>query len=478
MSNELDKHFKEKLGHYASDVDAEAIWAAVQPPQHRRRRLLLWWLLPALLIGGGAVWMWYDTTPTAVPHAPATTAQATAPVAATTVDHAAASHQRVPHTTTPAPTQSAQSAQQNTAAPQHRTAAAVSSAGTPPSATAPKRLTGGAAMAQQATMAQDAQWIDNQPIGLSGQSEVVATAPPAAIQSVAENTTQSSTSSTAENLPTDITTRANAGVASPIASLPLLPLAVVRADVLPTAIPAAQRRRHQPYFMQLDATYHTLRQKLATDSFPDWVAQRQSSERPLEALTLDLTAGYLHKTGWQVRVGLGYTRINTEMNSSITRVSVDSVEGLKCIVFLPYNAVDSVYGNVGVTITNTSQWRTFNSFRQVEVPVLVGYQWGAGAWTVLAEGGVRLRLSRTQEGRILAQDGVSIADLATLDTYRSGLGYSLQAGLTVGYAFHPQMRVQAGVVWQYHPQDFTTAEAKFSENYRMLGFSLGGRYVF
>lgn len=279
-------------------------------------------------------------------------------------------------------------------------------------------------------------------------------------------------------MPTDITTRANIGVASPIASLPLLPLAVVRADALPTAIPAAQRRRHQPYFMQLDATYHTLRQKLATDSFPDWVAQRQSNERPLEALTLDLTAGYRDKTGWQVRAGLGYTRINTEMNTTLSRVSVDSLEGLKCIVFLPGNAVDSVYGNVGVTVTNSSQWRTFNSFRQVEVPVLVGYQWGAGAWTLLAEGGVRLRLSRTQEGRILAQDGVSIADLATMDTYRSGLGYSLQAGLTVGYAFHPQMRVQAGVAWHYNPQDFTTAEAKFSENYRMLGFSLGGRYVF
>jgi hypothetical protein len=278
-------------------------------------------------------------------------------------------------------------------------------------------------------------------------------------------------------LPTDLTTRANIGVASPIASLPLLPLAVVRAEALPTAIPAAQRRRHQPYFMQLDATYHTLRQKLATDSFPDWVAQRQSSERPLEALTLDLSAGYLHKTGWQVRAGLGYTRINTEMNSSITRVSVDSIEGLQSIVLLPGNAVDSVYGAIAMFTTTTSQLRTFNSFRQVEVPVLVGYQWGAGAWTVLAEGGVRLRLSRTQEGRILARDG-SIADLATMDTYRSGLGYSLQAGLTVGYAFHPQMRVQAGVVWHYHPQDFTTAEAKFSENYRMLGFSLGGRYVF
>ncbi len=344
-------------------------------------------------------------------------------------------------------------------------------------------------MAQQATIGENAQRFDNQLIGLPGQSEVAATAQPAAIQSVAENTVESSlsstsstsstlsTSSTAANLPTDLTAHTNVGVASPIASLPLLPLAVVRADALPTATPAAKRRRHQPYFMQLDATYHTLRQKLATDSFPDWVAQRQSSERPLEALTFDLSAGYLHKTGWQVRAGLGYTRINTEMNTTLTRVSVDSVEGLQAIVFLPGNAVDSIYGAIASFTTTTSERRTFNSFRQVEVPVMVGYQLGSGAWTVLAEGGVRLRLSRTQEGQILARDG-SFSDLETLGTYRSGLGYSLQAGLTVGYAFHPQMRVQAGVVWQYHPQDFTTAEAKFSENYRMLGFSLGGRYVF
>lgn len=90
---------------------------------------------------------------------------------------------------------------------------------------------------------------------------------------------------------------------------------------------------------------------------------------------------------------------------------------------------------------------------------------------------MRLRMSRTWEGQILGQDG-GFANLETAGSYRSGLGYSLQASLTVAYAFHPQMRVQAGVVWQYHPQDFTTAGAALRENYRMLGFSLGGRYVF
>ena len=57
MSNELDKQISERLHHYESAVDAEAIWDAVKPPRRRRPWFWLFLFFGGIGIAGGAWWM-------------------------------------------------------------------------------------------------------------------------------------------------------------------------------------------------------------------------------------------------------------------------------------------------------------------------------------------------------------------------------------------------------------------------------------
>ena len=228
----------------------------------------------------------------------------------------------------------------------------------------------------------------------------------------------------------------------------------------------------------LVAAYLVIDRELSgEDTLISWINQRMATESVLEALNLDFSVNYAFHDNWQLRVGLGYTQINTSFTYEYTSTKTDSIEGLQMLIFNVDNTVDSIYGPIGSYETKQRQLEIYNSFRQIELPILANYETRWGDLSLIFEAGARFRLNRTWEGQIIGDDG-EVASLEDQTWYRNGLGVNLQAGLQLGYTLNDQLQARLGGTVRYSPTNFTNEDAGFDERYQLTGLQLGLRYHF
>ena len=227
-----------------------------------------------------------------------------------------------------------------------------------------------------------------------------------------------------------------------------------------------------PWSVQSDVAYLFIRRSLQSDSLRSWIDNRMETESTLEAWSIDVSVNYSFHKNWQIRAGFAYTQINTQFSFTNTSTVIDSVEGLQSIIFYPNNVVDSVYGPIGLTETIEHRQNIYNSFRQWETPILVGYQTQFERLLLIAEVGARIRIRRSWEGQLLNQNG-EVAPLEDQQWYRDGVGISLQTGFHLGYQLAPQFQLRLGGNIRYSPVAFTQKDRLFKEGYQLGGIQLG-----
>lgn len=485
MSNELDKQISEKLHGYESAVDAEAIWAAVRPPRRRRPWLWLFLLFGVLGLAGAGWWQYSQQGDLVVAAAtgdsstsqvqPNTTSRANdskiisepvEQISAPETAHVPISEQQgdnaeqVVQSTAPAPVS-------NPLANQSIQTDVARSAAT--NNTAAANATGANKFTEHITPTNQ---IDESVVPLEVDSNKGLEL--AANEQSTEAKTSTIGSDTNEN-----ELQAFNSIDYRLATLKgLLSTSPEQLDeeIIPLDRYRPSRRGGAPWSVQLDAAYLRMDRKLASDSLSSWMDSRLATESTLEALSTDLTVGYAFHKNWQLRAGLGYTQINTQFSLNNTVSTVDTVEGLQVLIVNPDNTVDSIFGPIELYETSERNRKVYNSFRQLELPVLLSYESGFGRLSVIAEGGVRIRLRRTWEGMIMARNGEEVLDLAEQDFYRTNIGFSLQAGLHLGYELSPNLQLRAGGTLRYSLKDFSLEDVAFQERYQLMGLQVGLRY--
>jgi len=469
MSNELDKHINAKLGKYESAVDAEALWQAVRPPR-RRRPFGLVLLLAALLVAGAGSGWWLrkqanpvsasGTLEQAVSFEPGTdnTSSSATQTLAHKTSSAAAPNSVVPILDVPVSTQADKA----------------------PVTNEDKRIPSSFSTSNTASANSAEQTFPSHASTFSKEAEGLPTTP-----GVAEAAHPDGVVST-EMPPVIAAPNSKLLHTSTVTLLPNLEFLAVGQGVQPqlpnlvvAEMPSAPKQKMSPWFVQADAYYYKLSRDLTAPNdsvnLSRWAAARRGTETVLEATAAEITLGYHHKKGWQVRAGLGFTQLNTAFAYTATTTEVDSIEGLQMLVFYPDNSVDSIYGSVARYQTTTYRNRTYNSIRQWELPVMGGYRFTQGKLNVLLEAGIRLQLQRKLEGDLLTP-AEEILDWSTTNWYRTGFGYSLQGGVQLGYSVSPRVSLSLGASVRYAPQNYTRSTAPFAERYQMLGAQLGVQY--
>ena len=488
MSNELDKHVGDQLHGYESDVDAEAIWAAVRPARPRRRWLWLLLLFGVIGMAGAAWWASSSTAPSAdmlpeqieVEQSEVDDLQLS--TSSKNTEGEAQSLSDVETNQVTQQSANVPSAQQQVLAANNDLQEAPRGIGTDAPANASRNT-------EILTLSEEAEEKNGGTLAIELPTEQTTTADirqdqPTELVSASE-TAQSSSSE--NEIGTEEASTEIAKTAVDFSSVDyLLPtLAGSLGRQMPfeaeVALEDSYRRRSRlsPWSAQVDAAYLIPNRSIRSqDSLGAFVANRLTTESVLEAWSTDLTANYNWHKNWQLRVGLGYTQINTEFSFNNTEVRIDSVFGVQSIVFNPDGTADTIGGFIEQRETIVRERQIYNSFRQWEVPILINYEASLGQLSVIAEAGVRLRLTRTWEGQVLATNAEDVVPWAEQDWYRDQLGFSLQAGLLAGYELSPQWQLRAGATLRYTPQDFTKADVAFQERYQLGGLQLGLRYQF
>lgn len=480
MSNELDKQIGKKLGQYESEVDVDALWQTVRPPRRRRPWLLLLLLFGIVALAGGLWWTLGDVTTTGIDQPVATilneqqseSSMDTGTIADENVENHTVQEQGIAENSFSSKTVNDEQQQ---------------GADLPPTFS----------VQEKSSVAAGNTEITSSNIAGNQQGD-----PNLIIDELADNTLKNELVEGAmleENLiaeehVSDLTQEAESSpqtlnilkedyIVSVLPTLTASYLSIEQPVLLPSVpTPSVRRRKNDGLFTQIDVAYLAVQRTLeaADSSFSsDWSGRRIGSEKVLEGISADLSIGYRHRNGWQLRGGLGYTKINTVFSQTVTIQTVDTLEGLQTIIFNPDNTTDSVFGPVPFYETSTREKQTYNSFRQWELPLLAGYNFDLGALDLLVETGVRLQLNRTWEGTILnGETENTFQELSEQDWYRSGLNISLQGGVQLVYPLTPKVDILAGGSIRYSLQDFSNDTSPFKERYQLLGGQVSLRYKF
>ena len=123
---------------------------------------------------------------------------------------------------------------------------------------------------------------------------------------------------------------------------------------------------------------------------------------------------------------------------------------------------------------NQANLKGRNTFSYVELPILVGYEWGVRRWRLSVKGGIGLGMLTRQQSFYLSNDESEIAPVSTNVYTKIMYNGILKAGLH--YSFTPQLGFDIMPFSRININNMTNKDATFQQKYSNFGLQLGLNY--
>lgn len=120
---------------------------------------------------------------------------------------------------------------------------------------------------------------------------------------------------------------------------------------------------------------------------------------------------------------------------------------------------------------NQAHLKGKNTFSYVEVPILLGYEWGIRRWRLSVKAGVGIGLLTRQQSFYLSNDESEIAPVSTSVYTKLMYNAVVRAGLH--YNFTPQLGIDIVPFSRININNMTDKNATFQQKYYNLGLQLG-----
>jgi len=213
---------------------------------------------------------------------------------------------------------------------------------------------------------------------------------------------------------------------------------------------------------------------------------RETYETPLETSQLGFNFSYKilnkEKYNLEISTGLQLTSI-AERYRNFSTTTIDNPDGSFGVAFLSYGLGDEpieIMGFVGSTTTTEYKKEIFNTYRMIDIPILIGYNRSFGKkWQAGIQAGIFANLSLKTEGIIPDanfHDVILVND--EFDVFKSNVGLSYHLGLNVKRKLseHWDLNISPGV--RYFGNDFSNANYGVSQKYVLFGGNVGVSYNF
>lgn len=473
QNNELEQGLRDRIYDYEMPVDTDQLWLDVQADLQpkKKRRGLIWWWLPGLLLMGSLGWFALgllegDTARTQ--DAKAVEVPATPPMAS--IDQApknATSGSESATATAPGAVDHADFSESRSKAP---LANSKTTKLTPTSIapTAPSTSSFAPAAAPE-------QYNQTTPALPKEEYLTSMVARPTAITSTTNNLAEVNRQQLA----------APHIEALPVALLPKQfydPETPPFSELKDPTCPVFTKRRKAQWSIGAAGIYSEPVREI-TPINTDQVGQRNRNlkvETPLNAITGQLLVGYETGSGFSLRSGLGYTRINSVAEVTIDTTITTVGTGISEIIINGPGDTTFITGIVERRVTTTGTSRYYNRLSTIDVPILLGKTFRAGKWRFSVEAGPVFNIITSGSARYQLADGSfsTRADNEGLFRNRlSGLGW--QGSLSANFQVLPKLDIGLGVnAFQQPKGGFEIADSPTSTRYTLYGVRLGIKRYF
>jgi hypothetical protein len=167
--------------------------------------------------------------------------------------------------------------------------------------------------------------------------------------------------------------------------------------------------------------------------------ERERTQSYSPSFRAGLQAKYLFKNGLYVKAGFEYGVVRERYKDRIVDTLV-TIEPNQLISFFETSPGDTtfIYGNAPVTTISASNWNVQNSYKTIDIPIMVGYQISKGNWTYGLELGVLNNIRLTTKSFIL---DTALKPRLAPEYYKSSIKQSLIGGINLGYSLTPDIKL-------------------------------------
>lgn len=503
MSTEKFETFAQgNLENHRSAIDAEALWATIEPVLHpeRKRRSFFWiWLLAGL--GLTAAIFYFSTTDNTA--TPIVTQTNSASQNKAVSPHTATKHSTPQEIITTAAT-SATTTMDNTDQPLYNAKSNVERKSPSESMANPALSQPTIYDSNSTTLSK----VPTSPKAIKTQSLPIAKAkdPNLATTLLLSENTDDDKSAQVETTPIETETKVEAAieeVAPPKSDVVETPITEPNIEAMSEEVPdevegekpedkkpgvkppPAPRRFSSRFAFGLGVRGGI--SSMITDFIPDTDtasvgesirAFREDSETKLETLDFGLEVLLKSKkTGFYAATGVDYQRGARRLNFDDLQQSVDSIEGVTAIYVNPISG-DSTkeYGMLAVTTTTMNVKEIFNYIHFVNIPVSVGYAFKYDNWSFGVEAGALFNIMTKYKGQLNTSPNeyYAIKD-DPLKWFKKNVGPSFRGSLQIGYSPSDNFQIVAGPSFRSFVT-VSTGVNPLQQRQASLGFQVAARY--
>jgi opacity protein-like surface antigen len=169
-----------------------------------------------------------------------------------------------------------------------------------------------------------------------------------------------------------------------------------------------------------------------------------------------------------VRTGINYSQINEKFTL---------VQGNLVQVTYIINAAGDTTGSY--ITTGTRYKTTYNKFKTIDVPLLIGYEMGNGRFHANVSAGIIINAYSWQKGEVLdtSYNPVSITTGKGASPYqfKTNIGLGFTAGIGMYYKLNEKLHVVAEPYFRYNLSPMSKEKLTLTQKYNTAGLRLGLR---
>ena len=206
---------------------------------------------------------------------------------------------------------------------------------------------------------------------------------------------------------------------------------------------------------------------------------RNATEQSLEVLNNGIKLGLQHKSGWNGAIGFQYARVAERFQYDTRFLQEDSIANQ--IIGQSNNLLGLRNNIIGYAPNNTLhdlEYNFFNNYHFLEIPISIGYQKRISAWNIGLSASYIQNIALRTKGRVLNSEFEVINITDENDLFKSSLGASFEGGVNVDYTLSRRLAVGLEAFYRYIPGSVSTTEYTLNQNYNWVGLNASLKYSF
>ncbi|GJM33064.1 MAG: hypothetical protein DHS20C18_20650 [Saprospiraceae bacterium] len=218
-----------------------------------------------------------------------------------------------------------------------------------------------------------------------------------------------------------------------------------------------------------------LARRQLTPKDPDaaaYVATREGTELPFYTFTFDARVSVTSPIGLALTTGLDYTQINEKFDF------LDPHAERTEIITNEYGPNGEILGTDTVLIFGQREKITYNRYRILDIPLLVGYELDFSHFSLEMKGGILLNIISRQKGDFLSPDDLQPISFTNDEpdaypAFKQNIGLGYYGGISFNYKMNAGYQISFEPFFRVYPKSFTKEAFPVSQKYFLTGLQLG-----